>query len=215
VHIVPFQQPRNPAVTARDFDVFANLGDAGAWRRRDFGLFPRHQGYLKPDPARVTAIRAEYRAVAGQKPLVGISWHSAAPSFGPDKTLTPAARTHLLELPGVQWVNLQYGPHAFEVPGEAALYDPNIDALRNMDDFAAQVAAMDLVVSVSNTTAPLAGALGKPAWVMLPRVKNRRWYWFPDQQPNPWYPSLRPFLQSADGSWDGVAAAVTAALGTL
>jgi hypothetical protein len=65
-----------------------------------------------------------------------------------------------------------------------------------MDAFFAQVRAMDLVVSTSNTTVHTAGALNVPAWVILPRGRATLWYWFLERADSPWYPSLRLFRQN-------------------
>jgi ADP-heptose:LPS heptosyltransferase len=61
---------------------------------------------------------------------------------------------------------------------------------------------MDLVISIDTSTAHLAGALGKPTWVLLAHVPD--WRWLLDREDNPWYPSARLFRQSADTDWSGV-----------
>jgi hypothetical protein len=85
--------------------------------------------------------------------------------------------------------------------GVDILHDPDIDPLKDMDAFAAQVAAMDLVISTSNTTVHAAGALGIPAWVLLAAERGRIWYWFRDRTDSPWYPSLELLRQPAVGEW--------------
>ena len=70
-----------------------------------------------------------------------------------------------------------------------------------MDGFAAQVGAMDLVISTSNTTVHTAGALGVPTWVLLAAGRGRMWYWFRERADSPWYPSLRLMRQVKDGDW--------------
>jgi len=211
VNVVPWSQPRGPEMTNGGFDVYAPMGDAAVWRRRTFEDFPRHEGYLKADEARSARLREEYLKQSGGKKLVGVSWHSAAPQFGLDKSLPQDALSALLDNANVQWVNLQYGPEA-NFTHANMLRDDAIDPTQDMDAFAAQVAAMDLVVSVSNSTAHLAGALGKPVWALLPKTRNRRWYWFAGRDPNPWYPSLKSFVQTEDGAWGNVIQNVNAAL---
>jgi ADP-heptose:LPS heptosyltransferase len=76
--------------------------------------------------------------------------------------------------------------------------------LTDLDGFAAQVAALDLVITISNTTAHVAGALGVPCWVLLPSGLGENWYWFLDRDDSPWYPSVRLFRQSEPGVWTDV-----------
>ena len=79
--------------------------------------------------------------------------------------------------------------------------------------FAAQLAAMDLVVSISNTTVHMAGALGVPAWVMLNKVPLN--CWMLDRADSPWYPSLRLFRQTQSDQWADMIGCVADALGDL
>ena len=79
---------------------------------------------------------------------------------------------------------------------------PEADPLKDMDDFAAQVCALDLGITVDNSTAHLAGALGVQCWVLLPRPWD--WRWFGYSPYFPWYSSIRLFRQSTAGTWDDV-----------
>jgi len=84
----------------------------------------------------------------------------------------------------------------------------DIDNMNDLDGLAALIAACDLVVTVSNTTAHLAGALGKPTWVFVPYLQGRIWYWFKDQSDSPWYPQLHIKRQERGQSWgDAIASA--------
>jgi hypothetical protein len=60
------------------------------------------------------------------------------------------------------------------------------------------------VLTVSNTTAHLAGALGRPTWVLMSRSTARFWYWFTDREDSPWYPTVRLFRQRVPGEWGPV-----------
>jgi ADP-heptose:LPS heptosyltransferase len=81
-----------------------------------------------------------------------------------------------------------------------------------MDLFAAQVAAMDLVITIDNSTAHLAGALGVPVWVLLQHGADFRW--LRERTDSPWYPTARLFRQPGYGDWAAVLAQVNAALRT-
>lgn len=214
IAVLSWQKPRHPNVLSGSFDMYAPIGNAGAWMRNAFNKFPQHCGYLKPDPSRAAALRAKYQKAAGARRLAGLSWHSSSALFGRDKSVPPADLAPLLNRDDVLWVNLQHGAAAQDIGCGPLLRDPDIDPLADLDGFAAQIEALDFVVSVSNTTAHLAGALGKPVYVMLPKTKNRHWYWFPGRAPNPWYSSLKPFVQETEGVWTDVVAAVDRNLGS-
>jgi hypothetical protein len=84
---------------------------------------------------------------------------------------------------------------------------------KNFADAAALVAEMDLVVSIDTSLAHLAGALGKPVWIMLPFSAD--WRWLLGRADTPWYPTARLFRQQQPGDWDGVIAEVAQALSVL
>jgi ADP-heptose:LPS heptosyltransferase len=79
-----------------------------------------------------------------------------------------------------------------------------------MDAFAAQIAAMDMVITIDNSTAHLAGALGTPVWVLLPFAPD--WRWLLETSRSPWYPTMKLFRQSQPGDWRSVVARVKTAL---
>jgi hypothetical protein len=114
-------------------------------------------------------------------------------------------------VPGVRFVSLQLGARAAEV---ATLPSGAIfDASPQLDDFAttaALIEQLDLVITVDTAVAHLAGALGKPVWVMLPFVPDWRWMW--QRSDSPWYPTMRLFRQAARGEWLPVVEAVREAL---
>src|SRR5204863_2090203 len=84
------------------------------------------------------------------------------------------------------------------------------NGLRDFSDTAVLVELMDLVITVDTAVAHLAGAMGKPVWVLLPH--NPDWRWLLDRDDSPWYPSVRLFRQSRPGDWEGVFGRLAAAL---
>ena len=110
------------------------------------------------------------------------------------------------------FVDLQYGDTRQQrddlqaQTGIEIVHDEQIDQLRDMDSFAAQTAAMDLVVTISNSTAHMAGSLGVPALVMLNHVPI--WYWGMAGSDCAWYPALTLLRQSQTGRWEDVIRAV-------
>ncbi|NJN00263.1 MAG: glycosyltransferase family 9 protein [Aquincola sp.] len=103
------------------------------------------------------------------------------------------------------WVNLQYGDVTADLEQAAAsgmtlLHWPA--AIADLDEFAALISALDLVITVCNTTVHYAGALGKPVWVMTPKVPE--WRYGLTFESMPWYPSSRLFRQTEAGDWVSV-----------
>ena len=114
----------------------------------------------------------------------------------------------MLTLPGVQFVNLQYSDSSDELAQVQQQFGVEIhdwedaDPLVDLDSFAAKIAALDLVISVGNATVHLAGAVGTPAWTMLPKVPS--WRWMIEGDESPWYGNVRLFRQSASDDWQPV-----------
>ncbi len=190
-------------------DVQSPAGSLGEWLRLSFADFPRRNSYLKADEPLRDALRAKYEAGSSRPLVVGIAWKSAVVIGAAEKSVDLLSWGPILQVPGITFVNLQYGDCALELEearkgfGAHIVQDATIDPLRDMDAFAAQVAAMDLVVTSSNTAAHVAGALGVPALCMLSTAlgRGRRWYWFAEHPDCPWYPSVRRLNQRRDGEW--------------
>jgi Tfp pilus assembly protein PilF len=204
-------RPVPSALTNAAFDVQCPLGDLGRFLRPNISAFRGHKGYIRSDPNHTAALRARYHGLGKGKPVVGISWRSPRKRFGALKS------TDLIEdwsaifaVPNVTFICLQYGP-VDEALARAAVQhgvqihrDPEVDASNDIDALTAQIAAMDLVISVSNTTVHLAGALGVPVWTLTPTGAGRLWYWFDGLEHSPWYPSMRLYQQTEPGNWEAV-----------
>lgn len=193
------------AVTPGSF----GLADAGRWLRPDFNAFPHHRGYLTPDPNLQRELRSRYRR--NSAPVVGISWGTRKSiKLGPHKSTALADWGPLLSMPGATFVNLQYESDPEEIAaamqqfGARIISDPTIDPSGTLDSFAAQVAAMDLVITTSSAAAHMAGALNVPTWVLVPTGIGALWHWFLAREDSPWYPSVRLFRQTQRGEWSDV-----------
>lgn len=193
-------KPRHPEVMA-NLSFQASVSDLGKALRPSFAAFPDSNAYLTADPALARALREKYKAATGAAWLVGLSWRSTPASRNLDKSIPLRQWAPVLRTPGVGFVNLQYGDTSTEVAeverelGVKILTDREVDPLGNIDPFAAQVAALDLTITVSNTTAHVAGAQGARALVLIPANSGPLWYWFLERPDSPWYPSLRLFRQ--------------------
>lgn len=190
------------------------LGALGQHFRKQPDAFPSRSTYLRADPARTAALRHRY-TIAPDRLLIGISWCSRNAAFGRFKSVGLAEWAPILAVPGVTFVNLQYGDTHDErsrIEAPHILHDATIDPLRDLDGAASQIAAMDLVITTSNTTAHMAGALGIETWTLLPSGPGLLWYWFQDREDSPWYPSMRLFRQHRPGDWTELIARVASRL---
>lgn len=179
--------------------------------RNKFGDFPGETPTLQAEPDLVRNFRKKYEALANGRRIVGISWISGSSNFGRKKTIPLENLGTLFDPNDVFIVSLQYGSvgsvvNAFErETGTAIEIDDSFDQMKDLESFFAQVASMDLVVTISNTTAHVAGATGTPAWVLLPGGSGAIWYWFIDLDDSPWYPSVRIFRseqsENAETPW--------------
>jgi tetratricopeptide (TPR) repeat protein len=168
---------------------------------------PAEPRYLSADPDRVEAWRSKLRATS--KPRVGIAW-SGNPAHANDHNRSvPLETLAPLLAADVDWTCLQKDlPDADrEALGAIAWFGPQ---LGDFGDTAALIELMDLVITVDTSAAHLAGALGKPVWLLLPTSSD--WRWMTDRTDTPWYPDMRLFRQRTAGDWAGVAADVRAAL---
>jgi len=163
--------------------------------------------YLVADPQLVARWRKCLDKNGSTKLNVGISWRGGkVPAVRSVRTITLADWLPLLQNSRTRFINLQYGDTRAElaaVPADISHFD-EIDPLREMDNFAALIAALDLVITVDNSTAHLAGALGTPVWVLLPIVADWRWQRSGDD--SCWYHSARLFRKQQAGGWSEVLA---------
>ncbi len=119
----------------------------------------------------------------------------------------------LWSVPGVTFVSLQKGQggdEASQPPPDQPLVALGVD-MKDFADTAAIMNQLDLVISVDTSSAHLAGALGKPCWVLLPAIGSD-WRWQLERTDTPWYPSLRLFRQTRCDDWSGVIDEVVIAL---
>jgi tetratricopeptide (TPR) repeat protein len=184
--------------------------------RRNVAAFPAHSGYLKPHPGLVAEWRRRF-ARLGAGPVVGVSWRGGRdPIVRRRRSIPPAEWSPLLCILGARFVNLQYGATpeelaAFAAAGIGPLHHwDDSDPQADLDGFAAQVAALDLVISADNATVHIAGALGKPVWTLLPAACDWRWGLTGDR--TPWYPSMTLFRRTPCESWRDVVQRVAAAI---
>jgi tetratricopeptide (TPR) repeat protein len=182
--------------------------------RREAAAFPAPAGYLRADPARVAHWRA-WLAVAGPGTTVGIAWRGGTVKSRAALRAMPLADwAPAFQVSGARWVVLQQDAGAEELAALQSLTGaaPLVPAIpaSDLDELAALVSALDRVITVDNTLAHLAGALGKPVWIVLPQAAD--WRWGRSGARSVWYPAARLWRQAAAGDWSAVAKALAQAL---
>lgn len=142
---------------------------------------------------------------------VGIAWSGRAG----DRAVPLGALLRLAADPRITLVSLQRGERAADLAAHGAtpfVEDAGRDCA-DLADIAAIVAGLDLVIAADTAEAHIAGAMGKPVWVLLPTTCD--WRWVDNRDDSVWYPTMRVFRQALDGSWDGAMARVADAASAM
>jgi tetratricopeptide (TPR) repeat protein len=202
------------------------MGSAGQFLRRNLGDFPAGRGtllkagaFLKADSERTVQLRSRI-ASPGQR-ILGISWGSKRARLGAFKSLQLQDLLPVLSLPDTVFVDLQYGDTAAErrafreTTGIDIRHIDDIDNFNDIDGLAALIEACDAVVTISNVTVHIAGALGKQSFLLAPWAKGKLWYWHEGQSQSLWYQSVRLYRQAQDGRWDAAIQALAADAGAV
>jgi hypothetical protein len=180
----------------------------------ELGTIPGREPYLRSSDA--SRMIWSERLPQRQPLRVGLVW-AGNPELKNDRNRSiPLERmAPLLAMPGVQFVSLQRDVRSGDAEvlmRSDQLTDISAD-LQDFDDTAAVVSLLDLVIAVDTAVAHLAGALGKPVWLLLPFGPDPRWML--DREDSPWYPTARLFRQPKRGDWDFVLARVCQEVGNL
>lgn len=198
VNFVPQLVELNDRLTRARFDFQCSMLSAWAFREK-----PLECGdCLSADRTRADQYRAAWSKL-GHGIDVGISWRSSAASNGAERSVDLSELRPLTHGQPARFHNLQYGEvdlkAAARAFGAPLLTDPDSNPLQDLTRQAAQIAAMDLVITIDNATAHLAGALGKPVWILLP--KGSDWRWGTIAKHIPLYPRQRLFRAGNVGDW--------------
>jgi hypothetical protein len=211
-----------PEEAAEDqaFDAFICMGDLGRiFRLRTEDFLVHRTAYLHADASRTRELRLQI-AQKG-KPVCGLSWSSNNRDVGREKSISLADISRVFSGLDFSYVDLQYGDtdaeraEVLNQGGIAVDRVPSVDTFNDIDGLASLVDACDVIVTISNTTAHLAGALGKRVFLMLPFSIGRFWCWQAERSDALWYPNVRIFRQPKDGDWASLLAEVREALAAL
>jgi hypothetical protein len=196
--------PWERGVSHLRWDQHLPLGDLGRHLRPSAASFPRHlPAWLKADPCRVAELAAELPRTKSFR--CGLSWRSEAVTLGKQKSLPLPMLAEAIAQPGAELVCLQYGDveeELLELKQKNGITVKRVTGLnlrRDLEGQAALINSCDLVVSISNATAHISGAMGKPTWTLLHQVPY--WPWGLTGQTSPWQPKTRLFRQQKAGEW--------------
>jgi hypothetical protein len=193
-----------------DFQIMA--GSLPRYFRRHARDFPG-RSYLRPDPAAVAQWKRRFE---GKRRPVGIAWSGGLPAtLGAARSLRLTQLELLLRSPGLRFIALELYDRREELAALENAYGLHIESLNgigaDLDDLAAAVAALDLVISVPTTLAHVGGAVGTTVWVLAPRVATWRYRSRGDAMP--WYNSVRIFRRpEGEAGMDAFIARVCTAL---
>lgn len=189
-----------------EYDAQIPMGSLGLHYRNSLESFPKTGSYLTVDALKAQRYRSHF--LRQRKIVVGLSWRSANLDSGQNRSIPIEVLLGHLHDEQILWVNLQYDFNDDDKKViRGILPDDNqfdcmddLDKRDDLDAVASTIAACDFVISVGNSVAHLAGAIGKPVLVLVPSVGSWRWM-CGRSAGSPWYPSAKIFRRSADDNW--------------
>jgi tetratricopeptide (TPR) repeat protein len=193
------------------FDVHCPLGSLPLALRTEPDNVPADIPYLSADDTDLARWSARIGGL--ERPRIAIAWSGNPSHFNDRNRSIPFARLAPLFSSPARFLSIQRNVRSEDAEQLAAQARVTHlgGALENFTDTAAVIARCDLVISADTAVAHLAGAMGRPLWVLIPFAPD--WRWTLDGETTPWYPTARIFRQTALGDWDGVVARVAAELG--
>ena len=197
--------------TLPPFDVHCPLGSLPLALRTEPDTVPAEIPYLSADDAQLAKWSARVGAFA--RPRIAIAWSGNAEHFNDRNRSIPFARLAPMFSMPARFFSIQRDVRSQDAETLAA--ESRVThfgaELANFTDTAAVIALSDLVISADTAVAHLAGAMGRPLWVLIPFQPD--WRWTLDGETSPWYPTARLFRQTSLGDWDDLIARVAAELG--
>ncbi len=169
---------------------------------------PQAGPHIKPKSDLRAQLRARYEQMADGRRIVGISWMSTNKNLSNYKSALLTDWNALIKDPRIFVVSLQYGDYEDEIKDYTKQFsgkiyvDETFNPLEDLENALAQIAAMDLVISISNSNIHMAGAMGVPTWLLLSKSPGLLWFWFSSGTESPWYPSVRIFRQQTAPDFD-------------
>ena len=189
------------------FDTQAPIGDLGyLLRLNKVRINASRKPFLTPDRDKVSHLKLQQPFTRGEM-VCGLSWRSTNKEFGHAKSVHLDLLASLIKNHRLHFVNLQYGDVNYEIrqaetKNDVKIYQiEDLDLFNDIDGLLALIQACDYVITASNVTAHLAGAIGKRGCILVPYSKGKIWYWHLHDEYSLWYPTLRVFYQSDPNDW--------------
>jgi tetratricopeptide (TPR) repeat protein len=198
-------------VDVDDFDLmawtgnFLPLGSLGRiFRPTQISFANAVYPYMKADAVLVN----KYRDAISKRGKItcGISWKSASKN-SVEKSIELIELIDGMNGLDFEFINLQYGEHDLEIDmlrrerGVELVSLEDVDVFSDVEKLAALIEACDVIITISNSTAHISGAIGKSTHLILPVGEGRLWYWQAESKTNNWYPSVKAYEQSRVGDW--------------
>jgi ADP-heptose:LPS heptosyltransferase len=162
--------------------------------------------YLKADQKQVDSLKKELKKKDHK--VCGISWKSNNKEIGEAKTLSLTQLLPILSIPNTIFIDLQYGDNSEEKERFLSEYGIEIKSVKEIDNYndldglTSLVDACDYIVTISNVTAHIAGALHKKTYLLLPYAFGKIWYWGESRDYSIWYPAVKIYRNTESRSWD-------------
>ena len=185
-----------------NFDYQISLSSLGSIYRKSHESF-KSQPYSFLKANKIKSLKKQL----GDNKVFGISWLSLNKELGQFKSIKLEDLLPIFNINIVTFVSLQYTNEDLEIKNFNNFYGTNILNIKNIDKFndidslISLISDCRLIITTSNVTAHLAGALGIKAYVLVPFGRGKIWYWSDQDQKSLWYPSIKIFNQSPNGSW--------------
>jgi tetratricopeptide (TPR) repeat protein len=196
----------NEKVSESKYDFHLPLGNLGKFFRNSINDFDLHPlSYLKANDTHCKTLRKII--INNRKKICGISWMSKNIEVGIHKSISLIELLPILSLPNMTFINLQYGDTKKEIDDIQKNYGLEIQSINEIDNFndldglTAMASICDYIITSSNVTAHIAGALGKETYLLVPFSHGKGWYWGENDETSLWYPSIQIFRSLRGESW--------------
>jgi len=204
--VIPKSNPAHERARSVDIDFQCPVGSLPQWFRGSIDSFPNHNGYLIANKDRVLFWKDRLETLDNNI-KVGICWRSMLQNITRNQHYTKLDQwTHVLNTPGVTFINLQYDNCINELAEVQNSYGieihnwDDIDLLNDLDEAAALTTALDLIIAPSTSVAAMAGALGKNTWYLI----EAHGMGSLGTQCSPWFPRFRNFNKNYENDWASV-----------
>ena len=189
-----------------NYDKHIAIGSLGQYLRKSKKFFKTTPiKYFISSPLKEKELRKKF--FLNKKFKIGVSWKTLNKKQQ-NRNIDLEKMLPILSNPNCDFINLQFGKFDEDIKNLKLKYGINIQTIKDIDNYndieglAALINCLDLVITIQNSTAHLAAALGKNTWIML--VKNPRWHWLINKKKSLWYPAAKLFRQEKIGDWNTV-----------